>query len=475
MTESELRALFEEAVTHQAKGQLPEAIEKFTKVVIEKPDFPQAWNSRGAALQKLGHPFDAILNYDKACQHDPNSAIPFNNRGTAYCDLEMYDRAIEDYERAIGYDPDCGVSYNNKGNALVRLARIKEGAAAYAEGVRRDPKDVSCHFGLSLTLLQLGQFEEGWKEFEWRWKTDQLPSRGLPFPDWDGNKANSPDDVLLIYGEQGNGDVLQFMRYAPLAKKLGWKGKVYVEVRHPLTRLIKTLDGIDGVITMGEKPPEGTVCVAAVMSIPLLLWKHYKDIPAETQYLHADKYLSGLWADRLKAMPTGMLVGVCWAGQNRESSPHLQSIDKRRSMALSDFAAAAKVPGVSWVSLQVGPPNAQVKAPPLGMTIGNWVDDLYDYHDTAALISCLDLVITVDTSVAHLAGALGKPVWMLSRFDSCWRWGIDREDTPWYPNMKIYNQKEPYNWADVIDRLASDLSKEVLTHLRGRLALVASN
>jgi hypothetical protein len=460
----ELQDLFFESSQNQAKGDYQTAIVQLNQLLLAKPDFAPAWNNRAAMLQKLGHPFDAIMNYDRAIALSPDSAEFYNNRGAAFLDLEMFDAGLECFEQAILRNPNFGEPYSNCGNALMRLGRIEGAVEAYRKAVKADLTYADGHVGLSFALLKLGQFEEGWKEFEWRWKNKQMEPRGLKIPEWDGSPAVSIEDGLLIYSEQGMGDALQFMRYAPIIKKLAWHGKVYIEVRHPLTRIAQTMKGIDGVITLGEKLPPNITAAAPMMSVPRLFWSTFDAVPSRCPYLYGDEHRGSLWREKLTALPPGMLVGICWAGMNRENNPIASSVDSRRSMKLADFSNLAKIKGISWVSLQTGVPSSQVMRPPSGMFIGDWSSELFDFYDTAALIEQLDLVITVDTSVAHLAGALRKPVWMLSRFDGCWRWLVNQERSPWYPTMRIYNQKEAGNWSEPLNRIHADLSALVEVH-----------
>lgn len=445
--------MFVEVCALQKKGDYTNALPILNKVLVEDPKFAPGWNNRGAMLQKLGFPFDAVMNYEKAIQCSPEAAEHYNNRGAAYIDLGKYEEAIADFDRAAVRNPRMAEIKNNKGNALMQLNRVEEAVDAYRSAISLRPDYNDGHLGLALSLLKAGRYEEGWKEFEWRWGHQDMVARNLPYPKWDGDKAENPDQGLLLYGEQGLGDDLQFMRYAALAKGKAWFGKVYLELRQPLVRIASTMDGIDGVIAFGEKPPANVVCVAPAMSVPGLIWPKYKEIPSTCPYIFADEYRVGLWRERLEALPPGPLIGLCWAGMNRDKSPAASSIDARRSMQLQQFRPLTMLKGISWVSLQMGPAAQQLTSPPTGMLCGDWTCDLYDFYDTAALIECLDLVITVDTSVAHVAGALGKPVWMLSRYDGCWRWLKQREDTQWYPTMRIFNQKEHGNWEEVIERM----------------------
>ena len=406
---------------------------------------------------ELGHPFDAILNFDRAVELAPDMPEGYINRGAAYHQAEYFEQALKNYQQAEKINPSMPEIHNNIGNTLSRLNRIDEALVAYKKAIKVDHKYANGHFGAAMSLLKLGAFEEGWREFEWRWKNGQLPPRGLKCPKWDGEPTTNKDDILLVYGEQGLGDILQFCRLAPLAKPL-WRGKIYIEVPHPLTRIMNTLEDVDGVVTLGERLPKDIAAAVPMMSLPHLLGiKHIEDIPADVPYLYADSYRTKVWEDWTKQLPPGMLIGVCWAGMRRDASPALASIDFRRSMNLDQFSSMAKISGISWVSLQLGGPREQVKKPPAGMHIGDWGDYLYDFFDTAALIAALDLVITVDTSVAHMAGALGKPVWVLSRYDSCWRWLMNRDDSPWYPSMRLFTQDKPHDWSQPLAHMEQKL------------------
>ena len=361
--DKELEDWYQQGLINKSEGKDKEAVELFTKILIREPKLAKVWNERGAALQHSGHPFDALLNYERSIEYDPNSGIPINNLGSAWAELEVFDKALEYYKTAIVKDSSLYVAHHNYASILARTNRTEEAVEGYRKAVAIKSDYADARFGLGLSLLKLGQYEEGWKEYEWRWKTIQLKERGLPFPEWDGTVAESEDKVLLLYAEQGAGDAIQFLRYASVAKG-AWGGKIYVEVRLPLARLAKTLIGIDGTIVVGEKPPENTVYVAPLMSLPRILWPASKIIPSQCPYLYADEYLAELWRGYLKAMPPGLLVGLCWAGMSRESA-YLKDIDRRRSVALKDFTYPAKVEGVTWVSLQLGPPREQIYDAPL--------------------------------------------------------------------------------------------------------------
>lgn len=437
---------YESAMMHLQQGHRPEAVLQMQQALALKPNYPEAWNNRGNLLYQLGNHFDAVLNFDRAIALQPSIGEYHNNRGAALMDLGRMDEAEASYRAAIRLNPKSEHALTNYGNLLKLHHRDFPGAVEhYRRAVAAAPGYVDAHLNLSFALLEIGDFKGGWEEYEWRWKCGQLLPRGLPFIEWDGSELSS-GHAILLYTEQGHGDALQFMRYAPLVKRMYPEARVYVELRQHLTRLAKTLSPVDGIIAFGEPLPEGLTHSAALMSLPRILGTSVETIPAEMPYLHAHPWRAAQFAKVIAELPPGPRVGLCWAGMYRGSQPIAADIDKRRSLPLSSFAVLAKIPGISWVNLQLGPPAEQVKAPPPGMTIGDWMPEVEDFYDTAALIENLDLIISVDTAVVHLAGALGKPVWMLSRYDGCWRWMGPRADSPWYPTLRQFRQPKPGDW-----------------------------
>lgn len=442
---------YEQAYALQLQGDIPGCVVTLQKALLSDPLEAEAWNLRGAMLQKLGHPFDAVMNYDRAISANPQPQF-YNNRGAAYFDLEMFDEALRDYAEAIRLKPDLGQSWSNIGNVYMQERKTLEAIKAYRQATVCAPEYVDGHLGLAFALLEDGQFEEGWQEFEWRWKSEQAAPRGLNIPEWDG-RAGEPEDGLLLYAEQGHGDALQFIRYAKRAKEV-WGGKIFVEVRQPLARLAWLCPGVDGVFVLGEKLPENIKFILPMMSAPRVLGHSFDP----EKYLFRDDLRSMIWRKALGCLPAGLKVGVCWAGAARPDQPVANSVNKRRSTTLEAFAPLA-MPGVSFVSLQIGPEAEQVKNPPRGMTILDVSEDITDFSDTASLVECLDLVITVDTAVAHLAGGMGKPVWLLSRYDNCWRWMNERRDSPWYPSLTQFRQPTSGDWDGMMNEVAGELQK----------------
>jgi Flp pilus assembly protein TadD len=451
--------LFESAMMYGHRGDLPTAITQLHHVLVANPRDARAWNNRGLYLLQLGHPFDAVLNIDRALALEPVAEY-YNNRGVARADLQLWEEAVGDYKRALELRPGFGEALVNNGNVAKAQGRKDEALESYRAAVAANPEYVDGHLNLSFMELELGNFERGWKEFEWRWKSNQLVPRGLSQPEWDGTPTEDPEAGLLLYTEQGHGDALHFMRYVADAKKR-WRGRVYLEVRQPLARLAATMKGLDGVISYGEAIPGNVTRQLAVMSCARVLGTTLKTIPGLVPYVFPSRERIESCKNMIQALPPGIRVGACWAGMSRKSQPQCVAIDQRRSTHLNEWAPLALVKSISWVSLQKGPPAEQVRAPPTGMTIADCMDDMDDFYDTAALIAGLDLVISVDTAVAHVAGALGVPTWLLSRYDGCWRWLGNRPTSPWYPSMRIFAQPEPGDWRSVMHEVQMALVDRV--------------
>jgi len=383
--------------------------------------------------------------------HHSDNVAAMTHLGIALCMEGKFAEGVEWYERALALDSNYRDALNNRGNALKALGRLEEALASYERVRAMRPDDPEIHNNIAMALLAVGRFDEGWVEYEWRWKTSQLAAAHRVFakPQWQGEEAKGR--TLLIHAEQGFGDTLQFCRYAPLAAERGWH--VIMEVQPEVVSLIKSLKGIDKVIPLGAiLPPFDRHC--AMMSLPTAFKTEVETIPANVPYLFADENKTRAWHERLSKNPKDLKVGLVWTGNPRLFSLDLSSANLRRSLAPESLASFADLKNISFYSLQKGGFK-------LSSDIGliDYMPECADFSDTAALIANLDLVVSVDTSVAHLAGALGKPVWLLNRFDTCWRWLRDRDDSPWYPNMRLFRQTSPGDWASVIERVKEELRK----------------
>ena len=346
--------------------------------------------------------------------------------------------AIACFDAALDLRPDLHEAHSNRGIVLGRQGRLDEAETCFRQAIALSPDYADAHHHLAMALLTRGDFAAGWAEYEWRWQTPQMRHAAPIFtqPQWRGEPLAGR--TLLIHAEQGYGDTIQFCRYAALAAERG--GCVILQVQPPLMRLLRTLPNVE-VIAQGEAPPPFDMH-CPMLSLPLAFGTTRASVPAAIPYLHADPARSVAFAQRVPGV--SRKIGVAWAG----SSAHLA--DHRRSIPPDRLRPLLALEGFHFVSLQKD-------ATRTGLPLTDLTVELTDFADTAALVANLDLVIAVDTAVAHLAAALGKPVWLLDRFDSCWRWLVGRSDTPWYPTMRLYRQPVPGDWDTVLAAVIHDL------------------
>jgi Flp pilus assembly protein TadD len=418
-------------------GQPDVAVDLIRKALAINPNLPSAHNNLGNILRDKGQVDEAIAAFRRAIALNPNLPEAHNNLGNALKDQGQLDEAIAAYRRAISLRGDYARAYSNLGNALRDKGRFAEAIAACRQAIAIKPDDAEAHNNLGLVLLLGGDFEQGWIEHEWRLRVSNFALRAVSTkPVWDG--ANLAGRRILLLGEQGLGDMIQFIRYLPLVT--GHDGSAVVMCARELHRLFSPIQ----CVAPDEAPPDHDVQYV-LMSLPRLLRTTLETIPAPIPYLRAESSLSSQWRMRLPEEPQRK-IGLVWAGRAAHHN------DRNRSIAPSLLAPLAAVEGVYYCSLQKG----SAEQPPLPQ-LADWTGDLRDLADTAALINNLDLVITVDTSVAHLAGAMGKPTWVLLPFVPDWRWLLDRGDSPWYPSIRLFRQSRPGDWngpvAQVVDAL----------------------
>jgi tetratricopeptide (TPR) repeat protein len=410
----------------------------FQNAVILEPGFAAAHNNLGVVLAERA-PTPAMESFRRAISIDADMVDAHYNLAKALRKAGRLDESIAHYRIAVTLQPGLAAAHNNLGIALAQQNRIDDAIAAYRAALVADPDCADAHYNLGTALLTVGDFAAGFTEYEWRWRTPQLRDqmRAVAAPLWRGEAGDGR--TLLIHAEQGLGDSLQFCRLVPMAAARGWR--VVLQMQAPLVRLLSGL--ADEVIDLAAPAP---LCAAHVplLSLPHRLGLTPQSVPG-TPYLYAD---GAMWA---AALPPGLHVGLVWAGNPRREAPDFAAVDARRSIDPALLAPLADIAGVALVSLQKTGPAA-----PFGLF--DVMERMADFADTAALVAALDLVITVDTAVAHLAGALGRPVWLLNRFDTCWRWGLNRRDNLWYPHMTIYRQPVPGDWAAVIGEVVADLA-----------------
>lgn len=438
-----------------ALGRTREAAESFARAVAHNPRLAKAHQDLAAALRAERRYDEAVRHGEQALALSPDLAEAHATIGAALLPLGRFDAALDHATRAVELNPGNLGLYSLLGVVLRSLNRPREAIAAYDRALAIKPDHAEAHWNQSVARLTDGDFEAGWKQFEWRWRNPALGEARRHFtqPRWLGDCSLAGRTVLL-HAEQGFGDTIQFARYVPLVAQQA--ARTVIEVPRPLVRLMSGLAPTVTVVAEGQELPHFDLH-CPFMSLPLAFGTRLDTIPADVPYLAARKDQVEAWRRRL-AQLRGLRIGLVWAGAPRQAQPASNATDRRRSIALARYARLAAIPGLSFVSLQKGDAAAQTLAPPAGLQIHDWTDGLDDFSDTAALIAALDLVISVDTAVVHLAGALGKPVWMLNRFDTCWRWLLGRNDSPWYPTLRQFRQPAPGDWDLVLEAVARALA-----------------
>jgi hypothetical protein len=408
----------------------------------------EAHNHLGHALKEAHRLDEAIAACRRAIQLKPDYAEAYNNLGAALGELGRIDEAMAACNRALQLQPDYAEAHSNLGIAHADKGQFDEAIAAYNRAMQLQPDFVGVHWNISLVWLLLGDFQQGWPEFEWRWKSKWLRlQRAFTQPRWDGSPLGGK--TILLHSEQGLGDTIQFARYAPLVAQRG--GHVILSSPPALARLLESLTGLGQIIAEGNALPRFDVH-CPLLSLPLVMGTDcLAAIPGDVPYLRPPTDGQAAWKKRLSADDANLKIGLAWAGR-----PHPLG----RSIPLAALAPLASIPGVSFHSLQTGPAAQQAHEPPAKMKLIDYSSDLHDLADTASLIANLDLVITIDTAVAHLAGAMGKPVWTMLKFVPDWRWLLNRSDSPWYPTMRLFRQQRLGNWTDVIAAVAERLRVE---------------
>ena len=436
-----------------------EALASYDRALALQPDFALAHSNRGNALHELNRFEEALAHFERAIALRPNFAEAHSNRGNALRHLLRFEEALASYDRAIALRPDFVEAHCNRGSVLQELNRFDGAIAAYDHAIAIRPDFAHARFNLGAARLLSGDFARGWEEYEWRWDTEQLMAakRNFAQPQWRGS-GDIAGKTVLIHAEQGLGDTLQFCRYVPGVAERG--ANVIFEVPKPLLTMMSTLRGAVQIVAMGDPLPDFDMH-CPLLSLPLAFRTRLENIPSQTPYLSAHDNKIAAWRDRLGERKKSR-VGLVWAGNPRKELPGSNRIDQQRSIQFDQLAPLLDIAGCEFYSLQKGDDAVtQLRASALRSRVVDWTDELHDFSDTAALIENLDLVIAVDTSVAHLAGALAKPFWLLNRYTTCWRWLLDRDDSPWYPTARQFRQGGRRDWNDVMARVQAALRQFV--------------
>ena len=434
-------------VLHEA-GHLPEAAEMYRQSFALDPADHLIASNLGACLSELGTLAEAIAACEQALLLKPDHAPAWTNLGIIFEKQERVADAVAAHRCAVVADPEYAKGHANLAVALRNAGEIDEALAVSHCAVALDPEQPLAQYNHAHFLLMNGDFVKGFEAYRWRRQCKTLSDGDPSFtePEWQGEPLNGR--TLLLFAEYGLGDALHFVRYVPMVAARG--GRIILQVQPALASLLRQLPGIT-VIARGETLPPFDLQLP-LMSLPRIFGTTLDSIPAEIPYLHADPGRLSRWRAAL-ADVTALKVGVAWAGNPRHKG------DRQRSLPAAAVLPRLVMPGVQLYSLQKEPrPEDGEVLAALADDIVDLAPALGDFADTAAAVAALDLVIAVDTSVAHLAGALGRPVWMLTPYALDWRWLRDREDSPWYPTMRLFRQRRPREWDDPLLRISAALA-----------------
>ncbi|MBN8891572.1 MAG: hypothetical protein BGP12_20890 [Rhodospirillales bacterium 70-18] len=447
-------ALHRQGVALLRLGAREQGIARLRAALAARPDFAAARIDLADALLADGQPAAAAEAYRAALAAAPRQPLLHLHLGLALRAAGQDDAARDSFARALALDPRLAAAHAGQARVLSERNRHAEALAGFRRAVELEPGQPVHRWNAALSALALGDYAQGWRDYEARWRLDVFPAakRALPAPRWTGAE-DVAGRTVLVWAEQGFGDTFQFARYLPLLAARG--ARVVLEAQGPACRLLARTQGVATVVEQGaELPPHDLHC--PLLSLPLAFATTLATVPAAVPYLHADPAEVAAWRARLAGRGR-IAVGLVWAGNWRAGHPLALRSDRRRAVDPGLLGPLAAVPGVAFVSLQK---EAQ-RSPPETMMLHDWTAELTDFAATAALVAALDLVIGVDTAVTHLAGALGRPVWLLNRFDSDWRWLLDRADSPWYPSMCIFRPPAQDAWAPVVAAAAAALRERL--------------
>jgi FkbM family methyltransferase len=437
-------------------GKLKEAEASYREAVRIDPKTADALLGLGLVLKKQGHLDEATTWFRRAVECDPSQLLAHMQLGSAVRAAGRLDEAVACYRRSLEIDPNHARAHSNLGSALRLQGKLEEAVACCRRAIELQPDYVMGHLNLAIILLAMGDTEAGWPEYEWRLQLPGAAVSSLCQPLWDGSPLDGR--TIMLFLEQGVGDVFHFIRYVPLLRERG--ARVLVECPSGLVPTLQNANlEIDQLVVRGAELPPFDVA-APLLSVPGILRTTVDTIPCDVPYLQAAPTLVEDWRDRVQAV-SGYKVGIAWQGNKKHPE------DRWRSMPLAQFEPLSRVEGATLISLQKGQGGEQVRS--CGFPVIDWTDEMDNtggpFTDTAAVMKHLDLVVTCDSAVAHLAGALGVPVWTALPTAADWRWFQDRHDSPWYPTMRLFRQQEMGDWRDLFERIAAALAEETGTEL----------
>lgn len=425
-------------------GQIAAAVECYRRAGQLRSESFSVWTNLGAALRELGRPLEAIESLSRALRLRPGAPSALNNLGNALRGAWRYEEAIGVFRQAVARDPANAGIWENLGNALRENGRLGEAEAALRQALRLRPDFVEGHWDLAFTLLMQGDLAQGFTEYEWRWRLPDFPGHSRSVPLWEGQELSGR--TLLVQAEQGAGDAIQFVRFLPQLSDRG--ARVVLECSRALAGLFRAAPGVAEIVVKGEPLPHCDYHLG-LLSLPHRLSVTLETLQAPVRYLQAPAERLSLKLPPPRTGAGALKVGLVWQGNAEQKN------DRQRSCPPQMLEPLLDVSGVAFYSLQMPTAvglDAAVKDKVTDLSV--WI---HDYADTARLLEQLDLLITVDTSVAHLAGALGRPVWVLLCFAPCWRWMLDRAQSPWYPTMRLFRQPAPGDWPSVVKQVHAAL------------------
>ncbi len=433
-----------------ARGRIPEAVQAFEEAVARWPEVASLYSNLGQCLCDLKRYAEAQAACLRALELDPELAEAWSTLGNVLVGQREHDQAEIAYRRAVELRPQMAGGWCNLGVALFRENRTQEAEAAYERALALDPGLADAHWNQALVKLQRGDYAAGFDQYEWRLKRPGRLRDEAQFrqPLWNGSELGGAS--ILIHAEQGFGDALQCVRFLPQVAARG--GRVVLQARAPLRRLLEHAPGVAAFVTDGEAPPEAA-CRLPLFSLPRLFARSLDDLPGSTPYLSADPALAAAWRSALN-LQAALRIGIVWSGNVTSE------VEQGRSISLDAFAALAR-PGVSLISLQKGDGLEQLASAPFEvLDLGpDYLDG--DFAETAAVMANLDLLVTCDTAAVHLAGALGVPTWLAINTVPDWRWLEGRCDSPWYPSVRLFRQQTRGDWAQVFADMAAALSDRI--------------
>jgi len=486
------QAYFNRGLAFFDRKDLTNAQASYRKAIALEPNYTKAHLMLGELLKKQNKTNEAIAEYRYVLKLDSNHFDAHLFLARALTEMRKIDEAVEHFEKAMSirpHDVQCKLDFANALNmtnkteqaltmyfelevvlpndtailyniayTFKKLGRIEEAFPYYHRVLKLNPNHAEGHFGLGLSYLMTGNFKDGWREYEWRWSRPRHNKRNFKQPVWDGSDLYGK--TILLHAEQGLGDTYQFIRFAKTAKERG--ATVIVAVQNPLVKILSQCDYIDIVVSLNDLIPPFDTHIA-LMSVPLCIKLEEKTIPTDIPYLYADQNLVDYWEQEL-AHDTNFKIGICWQGNPNYSTPFLRQVVAEKSMNVLDFAPIATLPGVTLYCLQKTTGEEQLNGLPEGFNLHVFGKDFDNVHgrfmDTAAIMKNIDLMLTVDTSIGHLAGGLGVTTWLMLPEPADWRWMFHKDHSPWYPNMRLFRQPQPGDWKSVIQDVARALAQE---------------